>query len=753
MHKYFPVFIFLIFPGCFFSLSLFGQVNQTDSLSNLLNTATGLKKAEIELHLADIFRRVRPAEAIRFGEDALSISRAQKDKSIEFRALVLLSSISISTSPSSEIYKYYIEPARKLEKYVTDLSRKAEFFQNLASYYSLTGMIDSAEFYYMRSLESVMNTKNQSLESSVEGSIAGFYALKGRYEEALEFGMSSLKSAESTNEPILIALSLNRIADIYVLWRYYAFALDYLQKALIITEKAGLNTLNRQLFNSFGEIYKNLKQYEKAIDYYQKAIKCDEEMGGTGGVAIFLINIGECYNKSGKPEKAIPEIEKALKIFKVSNYTEGIARCNAELGVAFRDLKSFSKSAFYFNESQSLAKQINLIDLIISNYRDISNLYSLQGNVTKAFEYYKLFSELKDTVFNNEKEKKISELQTRYETENNEQQIKLQQLEIEKKEAEIDRKNLQQLAMLGVIGGAVIIILLTITGYRKIVKQRDKIKVTNEILERQKEEIKDSINYASLIQKSMQPPVEFLSANFPEYFILIKPLNILSGDFYWSTKIENQTIIAAVDCTGHGVPGAIMSMLGAALLNEIINKEYITHPGIVLRRLRKEIIKSLHQRGESGELKDGMDIALCAIDFENMKLQFAGANNPLYLIRKNEGRTIDCQNPVVSGNHTLYDIRGDRMPVSIHESMASFNLHEIDIFKGDLLYIFSDGFADQFGGPNGKKLQYRNFKRLLLDSCSESMEEQKCSLEKSLKDWQGNHNQVDDILVIGIRIV
>jgi serine phosphatase RsbU (regulator of sigma subunit) len=264
--------------------------------------------------------------------------------------------------------------------------------------------------------------------------------------------------------------------------------------------------------------------------------------------------------------------------------------------------------------------------------------------------------------------------------------------------------------------------------------------------------IKDSINYAKYLQTAILPGKESLDMYLKDYFVLFQPKDIVSGDFYWATFIENLTIIAAVDCTGHGVPGAFMSMLGAALLNEIINKEYITHPGVILRRLRKEIIRSLHQRGETGELKDGMDLSLCAIDFANMKLQFAGANSPLYLVRKKEGKKIDACNHFESGDYILYDIKGDRMPISIHESMKDFTTYDIELNGGDMLYMFSDGYADQFGGPEGKKLHYRAFRKILLEHACETAEEQKLLLDRFFSEWKGANSQVDDVMIIGIKV-
>jgi len=286
----------------------------------------------------------------------------------------------------------------------------------------------------------------------------------------------------------------------------------------------------------------------------------------------------------------------------------------------------------------------------------------------------------------------------------------------------------------------------------EIEEQRDIVISQKNHIEKINTEITDSIKYAKYIQSSILPKADQLESNLGEHFVFYKPKDIVSGDFYWISNTENKTIIAAVDCTGHGVPGAFMSMLGIALLNEIVNKEYITHPGVILRRLRKEVIHSLQQKGERGEQKDGMDIALCTLDLVNMKLQFAGANNPLYLIRNSnleKAGVIRCE---LSVDDRLYEIKGDPMPIGISDRMDNFIVHEIDIFKGDSFYLFTDGYPDQFGGPYCKKFGYRQFRELLLKSHSRTMPDQKTRLEEEFNEWMGINGQIDDILVVGFRI-
>lgn len=286
----------------------------------------------------------------------------------------------------------------------------------------------------------------------------------------------------------------------------------------------------------------------------------------------------------------------------------------------------------------------------------------------------------------------------------------------------------------------------------EIEQQRDIVISQKNEIEKINTEITDSIRYAKYIQSSILPKQDQLESFLGDHFILYKPKDIVSGDFYWTSDTDDKVIIAAADCTGHGVPGAFMSMLGTTLLNEIINKEHITHPGAILNRLRKEVIASLKQKGQRGEQKDGMDISLCTLDPENMKLQFAGANNPLYMIRKTDLEKVGELRCESAGDDSLYEIKGDLMPIGIYDRMENFTVHEIDIFKDDLIYLFSDGFPDQFGGKDRKKFGYKQFREQLLKGSAATMAEQKIMLEKTLNEWMGNYSQIDDILVIGFRI-
>ncbi|HAN18172.1 MAG: hypothetical protein A2X13_07690 [Bacteroidetes bacterium GWC2_33_15] len=271
----------------------------------------------------------------------------------------------------------------------------------------------------------------------------------------------------------------------------------------------------------------------------------------------------------------------------------------------------------------------------------------------------------------------------------------------------------------------------------EVVKQKDEIEKQRDEIADKNKSITDSIEYAKRIQNAVLPSKELAQEILPEHFILFRPRDIVSGDFYWFTKKDNLLIIIAADCTGHGVPGAFMSMLGVSFINEIVNKHEVIYAGDILTHLRADVKRTLSQTGKEGEAKDGMDIALCIVDLEKMKMQYAGAYNPMYMFRNNE----------------LIEYKADRMPIGIYvKERETFTNNEIDLQKGDVFYIFSDGYQDQFGGETGEKFKTKNFKEYLQQIHKKPMAEQRELLNTNIDKWRGRWEQVDDIIVLGVRI-
>ena len=272
---------------------------------------------------------------------------------------------------------------------------------------------------------------------------------------------------------------------------------------------------------------------------------------------------------------------------------------------------------------------------------------------------------------------------------------------------------------------------------KKLYETENQLKSQKNIVEERNQELTDSIVYAKRIQDAILPDKEMKYRLFPDSFVLLKPKDVVSGDFYWFTEKNGKKLIAAVDCTGHGVPGAFMSMIGIAFLNEIVNEKGITNPGEILSELRHLIIQALKQTGAEGEQKDGMDISILSFDEKNNMVEFAGANNPLWHYSNG------IMNEQKADKRSIGFFRGKGLP---------FTNHTIEYKKGDTFYIFTDGYADQFGGPKGKKFKYRQFQELLITSIQEPLQKQEEILTEIFNEWKGNLEQVDDICVIGVRV-
>jgi serine phosphatase RsbU (regulator of sigma subunit) len=362
--------------------------------------------------------------------------------------------------------------------------------------------------------------------------------------------------------------------------------------------------------------------------------------------------------------------------------------------------------------------------------------YAKLSDYSNALKYQTLLTNIKDTLYIAANDLNLMSLSLNFEIDKRQTQITLLTKGNELKEVIIKKQKFTQRTF---ILGFIIAILVALQTYRNY---RRKVR-TNELLEKQKDEIEiinknltDSINYAERIQSAMFPSEDILAGNLFEYFILFKPLDIVSGDFYWFKQSNTSIFVAAADCTGHGVPGAFMSILGLTFLNELVHNAVALKANDILTRLKDHVIKTLHQTQNYTSARDGMEMALCILDLDSKKLQFAGARRPLYVVRDNQ----------------LSELTGDRMPIGISDDGESpFINKETEFRKDDIIYLFSDGYVDQLGGPDRKTFKTKKFKEILLKNSHLSMNEQKEILGTTFEEWKGNIEQIDDILVIGIK--
>jgi serine phosphatase RsbU (regulator of sigma subunit) len=394
-------------------------------------------------------------------------------------------------------------------------------------------------------------------------------------------------------------------------------------------------------------------------------------------------------------------------------------------------MRNYGKASEYYNRSLETAKEVNAKDILQIVYESLSVLDTMQRNFRQALLHYRLATQMKDSILNEEKSKQMQELSIRYETEKRENENKLLKQE----------KETQQLVIYSAVIGIFLLVILSLVmiwAYRNKQKTNLELAEKNQVIEEQNKDITDSIRYAKRIQDALLIPEEVFSTYFSEAFIFFRPRDIVSGDFYWLEKKNGSVLFAAVDCTGHGVPGAFMSIVGYNLLNQIVNEQNISDPPQILNRLCRAVNEILHQRDEGSSVKDGMDIALCSLNISGNTLRFAGAYNPLYRFR----------------NNALQEVKADRIPIGFYLDGADqvFTGQSIQVEKGDMIYIFTDGYRDQFGGDKDAKFKTKRFRELLTGIQHLPAQQQKEKVGHMFEKWKGNSMQIDDILVMGIRI-
>ncbi len=521
-------------------------------------------------------------------------------------------------------------------------------------------------------------------------------------------------------------------------------ALVVLTKALDLFKKSSHPHSYQSYFvclGNMGLVHSRLSETQTAEKYLLTAIDTLTRLSvEKEAIAEFMIEYADILRQKGEVEQAISYASGALKMTGIPNY---IRDASALLARLYEDSGRFD-SAYYY---QSIFIAAN------DSIKDIESVQRMANALTE-YEVGRKQAEVEAL----KKKKLINNLVsiglgiilllaialiTLYYTNLKRSRELTRALEerrilLEKQSSELKEKNEEIIRAneeLTVLNEAIS------SQNTQIMEANEELTVLNEAINEQKNEILDSITYAKRIQAAMLPPEQYFHEILNEVFILFKPRDIVSGDFYWIKQVNQYVILAAADCTGHGVPGAFMSLLGISYLNEIVQRREITQANQVLNELRKQIINSLRQHGEAEEAKDGIDMALCVIDGKNNTLQYSGANNPLYLIRDQ------------NGTPELMEFKADRMPLGYFQGrFKSFTNNDIRLEYGDVFYLFSDGFMDQKGGRDNRKFMSRKFKELLLKIHQEPMHEQKNFLDKTITEWMGDTFQIDDILVIGVRV-
>jgi serine phosphatase RsbU (regulator of sigma subunit) len=513
----------------------------------------------------------------------------------------------------------------------------------------------------------------------------------GDYEITLKLWFEAYQSSRAISDIESEGEACSQLGLIYSRLCNFQKALEYFNKGLKIREDLNDENAVASSLNRIGMVLRQTKKYDESLRYYFRSLEIRRKNKQRSAIPWTLLGIANTYEDMKKYQESLDYYEQGT----TGGDNRCILQCLMGAGRVNSKMGDSKKAEERLKESLRMAQELKSLLLVADAYSSLAAHYELFKKYEKAIKSYKLYLKAKDSFHSYEVQSKLSNIEVTHAIEKSEQEKEIYRLRhIELKEA-------------------------------------------YDIIEEKNKDITSSINYACRIQNAILPKSIDIKGLDTNLFILYRPKDIISGDFYWFTESNGKLVIVAGDCTGHGVPGALMSMLGISFLEEIVNKREISDTGLILDALSKEVKRALHQKGEMYEAKDGMDISICILDKKNNSAQYSGANNNLYMVRNNQ----------------LIEYKADRMPIGyIEDIVNSFSSHTINTHPGDILYMFSDGYPDQFGGPNRKKFKYSAFKALFLEIHNQPLETQKKMLEKEFYKWKGNDQQTDDVMILGIRV-
>lgn len=669
-----------------------------------------------------------------------------------------------------------------LKKLKAGHSQSSFYIKHLAEAFNNEAVVDQQRGDNEKALDLLNKSLNLRKQVNYKAGIAEslnnigvIFQLRGDFPKTLEYYHRSLKIYEEINDKEGIALCLNNIGSIYKNLNNHQKAMEYFRKSLKLHGELNDKTGQSYAITNIGNIYSHQGDYKNALSFHVKGLKLSEEINDRYKITQSLNHIGSVYqNLANKPNAPDSLLEKALyyhnrsfELQKANGDKKGMAvslSSIASINFQKGDTRAATRDA---EKSLALSNELGYPLLISTASSLLSKLKAKTGDYKSAYELHVLFKRMTDSL-NNEAYRKSGiqkELQYQYEKKATTDSIRsaeekrVSAAKLKESEARLKQERTQRFALYG--GIALVLIFagflynrFKVTEKQKhIIEQKEQqTQKQNEIITHQKvlveekqKEIVDSINYAKRIQYSLLANENFLKENLHEHFVFFQPKDIVSGDFYWAslhkpsneeeqTALENKDhlfYLAVCDSTGHGVPGAFMSLLNIGYLSEAIKEKGITAPHEVFNYVRERLINSISKEGQ----KDGFDGILVCLDPSSNIVRYAAANNAPVLLRN--GRFIDLSN--------------NRMPVGIGENTNSFDFFEFEKQSGDMLYLYTDGFADQFGGPKGKKYKYRQLNDLLQQIHDKTLPDQKYILQTEFNNWRGELEQVDDVCVVGIK--
>lgn len=659
----------------------------------------------------------------------LKSGSAKRNNAVRFFCLLIALFANVSSGFCQDLKKLH-RAVEEAKDDTTKINALLNFAQTTQS-----NLPDTAFLYCNEALKMSRSMGYKKGLGAANNILGDLYWYQSDYSSSSDHYFEALKIFDEQNDKPAIASCYRNIGWVYLNQNNFQQAKSYFNKSLAFNLELKDRPKAGQNYNDLGIVMMEQHHYEDALNFLQKSLSIQLESDNKNNLVSTYSNIAGVYKSMGKLELAIANLKKSEVLSLEVGNKQNIAIIKSMLGEVYALNKNYKEALGKIDEAFAIANELHFKDAIKESYLKYAYIYSKLGDYQKAYYYSDLGLKIKDSIYNENNTRQINEMTAKYESEKKELEISA----LEKDKALVGEKLAKEknfklfLILLSLlIAGVAFVLFLNMSNKKKANKA---LSIAYQEIEIKNKDITDSINYSKKIQDASLPSKELQLKLFPASFIFFRPKDIVSGDFYWYAEKDNYKLIAACDCTGHGVPGALMSMIGNNLLNQIVIENNVSSPEEILNQLNRAIRKSLKQAGTT-ESRDGMDIALIRI--KDKELDFAGAQRPLYILNKGE----------------LQEIKGDKYSIGgiTTADEKPFSKTSLELEAGSCIYLFSDGYVDQFGGTSGKKFMTKNFKELLLKIHSLPMEQQSIEIESTLSSWQGNKEQVDDVLVIGIQI-
>jgi serine phosphatase RsbU (regulator of sigma subunit) len=614
----------------------------------------------------------------------------------------------------------------KLQKAKNDSARIELYYKAVASSKYNLKTTDSI----LDILRTYRTNSNCSLRFSGIYRIGCYYSDKEIHSKALEYLLMSLKTADSCKNINALMRVRNRLALVNKLVKNFKVSIFNAHVSLGYARELKDSFILASNYTLLGNMYKTDMLLDSALNYHFKALAIREVSGDPIPLAACYSNLGLVYKNKRDFKKALEYLRKSLSLRKGTK-DKAISASYNNLSIVFRLMGSFDSCIFYSQKALNEGLKRKNGNVLAEAMMALASVYDTSGDFRTAAYYYKRLKVVEDSINKEKISTDFQELQSKYESDKKDADLALQSESLKTAAALNSRKNilitLSTIALLMALIAAVFIF----RSYRQSKRNAEALEAKNKIIEEKNKEITDSINYAKNIQESLITNEKVFVDNLKDHFILYLPKDIVAGDFYWAQKVGNEFLIICADCTGHGVPGAFMSLMGMAYLKDIIIQKNIARPDLILNDLRDQIIEGFGPNGN----KDGMDASL--VKLNGKELQVAAANNSIWILRNEESIVV----------------KPDKFPIGQYSGQKQpFTLNTIALQENDIVLMYTDGYGDQFGGPNNKKFKHSAMEKLLTRNQHLPMNEMKDLLFETLKEWQGNNEQIDDILVIGFRV-